>query len=535
MRVSRLERAIAIASIAALLGIAMYFRLSDLASIPGIDGDEAWWGVQATRWLHGEPYETRTTSGNPVDLAFLIPLGLMHGVSPPSFGLLRSLPALTNLAALALGFALVRRLYGASAAWIQTIALAIAPTAIAHSRLCQDPSQSILWTSLVLHLSLLGLKERERWRLYTAAALLTFPIAVWSHPTNALVAPFLAVPLAPVLRARFPASRRGSAWFLSAAAGSAALAAATALIAARSTVDHIVGSDPAVPGALGPSIARLIDGGQWLDYLRNYERLLSGVTVYRYLSGGPSSVFAYDAIAAVAAVAMLAGMAITAVRSRAALDHALLFCWASTWLLFYVFAGPRAIEPNLERWGLCLLPPVVLVVGRVLVAAIESAPWIRRSAIACAAGVAALLVASFYADYFREFRTTGGRAHDTFVTAEIEPKQQAFAHVLARWDGNPGAVVFAQQWWLFQPIAYLAQVHPGIAVHPSLDAVEWRDLRDPLERDQVFFVEFAGSPQLEIATRWIRMRHLRSQTTAVHAASGRDLLFVVQVGSANRS
>src|SRR5262245_15956609 len=98
--------------------------------MPGIDGDEGWWGVQAMRWLHGQPFERQTTSGNRIDMLLLAPLGLAHALAPPSFTLLRAVPSVLNLIALAIGFLLVRRIYGSPTAWIQTVALAVLPTAI---------------------------------------------------------------------------------------------------------------------------------------------------------------------------------------------------------------------------------------------------------------------------------------------------------------------------------------------------------------------------------------------------------------------
>jgi Flp pilus assembly protein protease CpaA len=37
---------------AALIVLAVWLRLWHLGWMPGIDGDEGWWGVQALRWLH---------------------------------------------------------------------------------------------------------------------------------------------------------------------------------------------------------------------------------------------------------------------------------------------------------------------------------------------------------------------------------------------------------------------------------------------------------------------------------------------------
>jgi len=69
-------------------------------------------GLQAISWLEGRPYEAHTTSGNPIDLFFLIPVALVHAIAPPSFLLLKALPAAVNLIALPVGFWFARRLYG---------------------------------------------------------------------------------------------------------------------------------------------------------------------------------------------------------------------------------------------------------------------------------------------------------------------------------------------------------------------------------------------------------------------------------------
>ena len=124
------DRRIVTAAIVALLGTAISFRLLRLASVPGVSGDEGWWGIQALAWLSGRPYEAHTTSGNPIDLFFLVPLALSHAIAPPSFLLLRIVPALVNLLALPVGFWFVRRLYGNTTAWIHTVGLAIMPTAM---------------------------------------------------------------------------------------------------------------------------------------------------------------------------------------------------------------------------------------------------------------------------------------------------------------------------------------------------------------------------------------------------------------------
>ncbi len=92
-----------------------------------------------------------------------------------------------------------------------TVTLACLPTAIAHSRICQDPSQTVFWTGLVIYPSLVGLAEPDRAWTWLAIALAIFPVAFWTHPTNVFIAPFLLLPAAPLARRILPASQRRAA------------------------------------------------------------------------------------------------------------------------------------------------------------------------------------------------------------------------------------------------------------------------------------------------------------------------------------
>src|SRR5687767_12565573 len=118
----------------ALLAVAVWLRAWDLGRAPGVNGDEAWAGVQAERVLHGQCVSARTPTGNPLNPFFIIPQVLLHASWEPSFALLR-LPALVSgLLALALNFFLCRRALGIRAAWLTTLIHAVLPINIAYSR-----------------------------------------------------------------------------------------------------------------------------------------------------------------------------------------------------------------------------------------------------------------------------------------------------------------------------------------------------------------------------------------------------------------
>lgn len=522
----RAERRILAAVIAALLGTAIVFRSMSLSSVPGASGDEGWWGIQALAWLSGRPYEAQTTSGNPIDLFHLIPLASMHAIARPSFFLLRALPALVNLLALLVAFWFVRRLYGSATAWIHTLALAIMPTAIAHSRICQDPSQTVFWTGLFIYLCLLGLQAGSRGWIHLGAAILVFPVVLWTHPTNVFVAPFLLLPIVAAAGPRLPTSRRGRALVVIGTVLVAASGLAVAWIAFR----HVAASNQFLDKPwLSMAAARLIDGGQWFEFAVNNARLFSGVTVYHYFSGARPATLPYDVGFVAVVLALLSGFLLTPAARRSRLDDGLIAACTMTWIIFFAVAGPDALRPHFERWGLCLLVPGALVLARGLSAWIEWRPRLRWWTIGLASLVATALLASFYVNYFREFATTGGRSHLTYITAPIEPKQRALEFILHQRPG-PGRVrVVAKQWWLFWPIAYLATEHPHVSVTMNLDVERRPDFQHALQEGSVFFVEFAGTADLADTRTWILDRGLHAATTTIPDASGRGLVEILQV------
>ena len=73
-----------------LLLVAVWFRCRWLGNIPGVNGDEAWYGVQALRFLWERQFHVQTPTHNPPNPLFLGPLILLHVPLRPSIVLLRS-------------------------------------------------------------------------------------------------------------------------------------------------------------------------------------------------------------------------------------------------------------------------------------------------------------------------------------------------------------------------------------------------------------------------------------------------------------
>ena len=127
-----------------MLVVAVWFRCHDLGSMPGINGDEAWYGVQAEMVLHGEPISWHTPTGNLLNPLFFGPQLLLHACFEPSFALLRTTALLSGLLALVVNYWLCRDVFGCRAALISTTILAVLPIDIVYSRLAWDACQSLL-------------------------------------------------------------------------------------------------------------------------------------------------------------------------------------------------------------------------------------------------------------------------------------------------------------------------------------------------------------------------------------------------------
>ena len=176
-----------------LLAVAVWLRCRDLGNLPGANGDEAWYGVQAELLLHGEPISWHTPTGNWLNPLWFGPQLLLHRIFQPSFGLLRVPAVVSGLLALAVNFWLCRRALGRRMATISTLILAVLPIDIAYSRLAWDASQSLLVTLPAIYGPLLAIAEPRRKVLWSTLGLAALALAIIVHPTNLFVGPIVAV------------------------------------------------------------------------------------------------------------------------------------------------------------------------------------------------------------------------------------------------------------------------------------------------------------------------------------------------------
>src|SRR5438270_649405 len=78
-------------------------------TIPGINGDEAWYGVQMESMLAGRPFAWATPSGLPLNPIHVGPLAMALWASGPVFWVLRAPAVASGLLLLPIAYVLLSR------------------------------------------------------------------------------------------------------------------------------------------------------------------------------------------------------------------------------------------------------------------------------------------------------------------------------------------------------------------------------------------------------------------------------------------
>jgi hypothetical protein len=529
-------------NVVGLLIAAVDLRCAGLGNLPGINGDEAWYGVQAELFLHGERIPWRTPSGNLLNPLFFMPQVVLHAFVQPSFALLRLTAVVSGLITLAVNFWLCRRAFGRGIAIISTVILAVLPIDIAYSRLAWDASQSLLVTLPCVYLPLWAVVDSSKRFRLSIATFAAICLAVIVHPTNIFIAPIAVVSLGYAWRTKLlPPVRRVVEWRprlpnIRVISGAIVLAAALAAWA----------SHAAHAEWLPKQLARLADPHEFSAFLANFGRLFSGATVYEYLAGsvGPAPTSGAIRVSAGYLIYDIAGWIVAAWLGWALTRNwkqrrpelaCLLIGWALALFGFFLVAGASAIAPNFERYAIWIIGPTTVLASIAIHTMQQRASW-RHAPTVVALALAWVLVFNFQTNCLGFLRTTGGQSHRTFRTAVVEPKQSALEVITAEWKPGEKVVVRTSQWWLYWPMRYLSfanQFNPSGAL--SVDKLPVPNRFDPSSfarstpGERFFFVEFAGSPECEALREQARRANIALQEQQIVDFAGRPVVSVFAV------
>lgn len=507
------------ANLVALLVVAVALRVWRLGTISGVNGDEAWTAVQAIAWLNGQEVTWRTPNGNPLNPFYMLPTLALHALAAPSFTLLRLTALISGLLALMANFFLCRRAFDLRTAILSTGILALLPIDIAYSRFAWDASQSLLATVLVMYLPLLGGTSRKPAGGISGWGTLALAGAILVHPTNVFAAPLLVIP-ALVTRRR----QIAEAWENTTIPARSWNLAALVILAVAAAYGVWRFADLASHRLHGLASIR--------SFAELYLQLFSGTTVYAFISGAtlPDSAGAWSWLATACdafCLALIAGAAWGWLRRSqqnvSQRDACVLLGWGTMLLGFFLVAGPEALAPHAERYGICLIAPAALVWARGLAWWLEQSSTRRYSA-AILSIVAWWWPGSFALGYFVYFLLTGGTSHPTFRTAEVEPKLQALRLIESSAPVGRSTQVVCQEFWNYWPLAYLAAGDRNVQV---LLWDEWLEHRSDAGNVLTCFVEYAGTAAESRALAAQQCARLTGARHVIYDYAGHPLLSVM--------
>lgn len=467
---TRLARALRLGGIGAtvlLLAAALFFRLVGLDHLPGINGDEAWYGVLAQAIADGGDPHWRTPTGNlpgPFQVGSLL---ILQSIVPASFALLRLPTVLSSIGAAALAWWIIRRHFDGPTALIALILIATLPISIVYARFGWDPSHAPLVGLACIAFALRG------WRIACAIA---FTVALATHPTNIFIGPFLLSILLGV-----EAERSGWHTALKRTAVTLLLLALTVAILVVTTSG---GQADAVPSTIVP---RILDPQQWTGFLLLFSRLLSGDTAYSYITGqgfgAANPPIDFVLLLGLFALVAIAGRSLR--RRPFGREAGILVGWLLTLLGFFLIAGPAGLTPDYQRYALCLIAPTIIAVA-IMLREIGGRGARMTGPVVGTMVIGMLFLIGFQRQYLATLEKTGSVGHRTFWTGPIDPKEAALRALLAdpRLTAHP---VVAEDWWLYWPVAYLTAGKPITIVDGSLLPT------NSLAADRTWLV-FAGGP-----------------------------------------
>lgn len=513
-------------------------RIWKLGHIPGVNGDEAWVGVQAMAAIRHEPtFCWQTPTGNPLNVFFFIPTLLLHLVAEPSFGLLRTPAAVSGILALPAAFFMCRRAFDQRTAWIFALLLAVLPINIAYSRFAWDSCQSLLATLCAMFPVFYAIREAERrirWLLWSGVG---FAAALLVHPTNIFVAPVLIIAAAFGWRSELRSgwsrltSRRKKSVFT------------IALVCLANAIVIFMLWTPAANGTaerMKTIRENLTSATNAATFAKCFSRLFSGITTFQYVAGSCADQNSLSILANSRAESYrnayaplpdpvgqrihdlpMIGLFVVAMigffqrlrSEHSAADAALLIGWTLMVSGFYLVAGVIAISPHFERYATCLIAATALLLAR-------GAEWLSRGSLRLARAttigllaVAWLWLGSFYANYFAFIERTGDESHMAFRTSSIEPKEAVIRHIRWQHQGDQAAWIICREWWSAYPLKYLASSDPNLKV--PLDYVgtaflpecgqdsQLKELAAAFRERRVWCVEFIESSHYPELKNWL--------------------------------
>jgi hypothetical protein len=423
-------------SVVLTLCLSVFLRVFELDNIPGINGDEAWYGLVGLRLLEGELPALTTPAGNILNPFYILPVTAFHLAFEPSFFLLRLTALLSGLLLMVLSYYFSKKIFNEKIALIVLLITAALPVNIVYSRLGWDTSQTVLASCVVVYALLC-----QRW------VLLGFALCagVLIHPTNIalFVIAVLYIVIDKIFASNYPAAKK------IVSVGSMSLL----LLGLYFVIDN--SSMRGWLPAINVIMTRAMDLPGAGEFILNVSKLFSGTTVYQYVSGADTSVFgkATDIMLAFGLIALLLFLLPGAYRRKDKTAFSFVLSLLMMLVAWYLFFSSFTLVPGRERYSLFLIMPMVICLGFFCIQLMKHIKYEKMLLVSLIGSN--LLMAGFINSYFVQFYKTGGQSEQTFRTSHVEPKKLVFDKLLELTE-NKETIILASDWWNSQPLMYLA-------------------------------------------------------------------------------
>jgi hypothetical protein len=501
----------------ACIALGAVYRIVALGHLPGINGDEAYLGTKAMMSMSGGEISLRTGSGLLADPFSLTLSWIVHALFGVSFWTLRLPVVICGILTIAVIFIVARQIWGPKVALTCAALASALPTHIVYSRFFWEPSQSPLVCTLWLYAAM----TRRIWLV-----LLLGCLAAVVHPTNAFMLPIVVSPFLQFAEVRAWLGTRSRTRRLAVKIGVLVCIGASLIL-----VLLLYGKNPQFVDRLRGAQDRVTSAANWWEFATKYPGLMDGSTMYEYIVG-PLSARART----LHRLGFVLLWAVPVVLSLCLGNRKLLYFVGSlvvSLVIFFAIAGPGAVSPNSERYALWMTVPHLLI-GAIAwehIAQRLQRPW---TAHATAWLVCCALLASFSVQYFHRLHVSNSVTENAFATADVEPKQQAFAliekHV--QQDGLPR--ILAEDWWTYWALKYLSLGSHKAHYEVSILDTNWdtRFPRDftlapkPVNSANVFLVGYVGGAlDGAVQSRWPMM-----QRKVISGYGARPVLAVFGLG-----
>jgi hypothetical protein len=403
----------------AIFLVAVILRIALLDRLPGINADEASYGLWANELLSGYSIQWRTPNGTLLNPFYIFPQIFVEAVAPRSFFSLRIVALSSGLIAVLFGWWSIHRRFGPISA-LAFLALAAAlPMNLAYSRFGWDASQSFLFSLLTLHFAFRG---------RPIATALSSVSMVLVHPTNLFLLPFVLLALG-----------LNTNWQRLARLGTNAKTAivAVSVLLASAAMYSMVFLNPRIPSfvemLLGSMLDRLFNPQHWLAYFQ--LSLAVGLLVFGLCR---------------------------ALRTRDAVLGCVMLGIPVLLVCGYLLHGPDVLAPHKERYAAYLLAPTLLAFSLAVGEVGQLGRGAARIALLSTFAIASTLLLSFWQHYFKPLLATGGEAQIYMRTAAVEPKALLTHHLESlAIDGDTKPTILLDSYWIAQPVHYLLWDQPG--------------------------------------------------------------------------